>query len=130
MSVLTHISYALVAEDNFVLAVELQQELFDLGCPEAVIACRVESAILALKVGVQFAVLDVELAGVPCTELAERLVASGIPFIYFSGYGREDFPELPTAPWVNKPASSGELAAAISAAVAQHPPRRAIPSLH
>ncbi len=130
MSVLTQISRALVAEDNFVLAVELQHELFDLGCPEAVIACRLDSAILALKVGVQFAVLDVELAGEPCTELAERLVASRIPFIYCSGYGREDFPELPKAPWVNKPASAGDLAAAISAAVAHHAPHRASASLH
>lgn len=130
MSVLTHVSRALVAEDNFVLAVELQQELFDLGCPEAVIACRVDSAILALKVGLQFAVVDVELDGEPCTELAERLVASGIPFVYFSGYRREDFPELPSAPWVNKPASAGELAAAISAVVAQHNAHRATASLN
>lgn len=79
MSVLSQISRALVAEDNFVLAVELQNELSDLGCPESVVASRVESAILALKVGVQFAILDVELAGEPCTELAERLVASRVP---------------------------------------------------
>jgi DNA-binding response OmpR family regulator len=121
MAVLSQISRALVVEDNFVLAVELQSELFDLGCPESLIACRVENAILALNVGVQFAILDVELAGEPCTELAERLVASGIHFIYCSGYVREDFPELPNAPWINKPASAGELAAAISAAVEQGP---------
>lgn len=129
MSVLSQISRALVAEDNFVLAVELQNELFDLGCPESVIACRVESAILALKVGVQFAILDVELAGEPCTELAERLVASGVPCIYFSGYVREDFPELPSAPWVNKPASAGEIAAAVLAAV-QRAPRPFLTSSH
>lgn len=128
MSVLSQISRALVAEDNFVLAVELQNELSDLGCPESVIASRVESAILALKVGVQFAILDVELAGEPCTELAERLVTFGVPFIYFSGYVREDFPELPSAPWVNKPASAGEIAAAISAAVQQSPLSRMTPS--
>ncbi|MGV3576386.1 MAG: hypothetical protein ACO1O4_14770 [Devosia sp.] len=123
MSVLSGISCALVAEDNFVLAIELQNELSDLGCPESVIASRLESAILALNVGVQFAILDVELAGEPCTELAERLVAAGVPFMYFSGYVREDFPELPSAPWINKPASSGEIAAAILAAVQQalHP---------
>lgn len=121
MSVLSQISRALVAEDNFVLAVELQNELSDLGCPESVIASRIESAILALKVGVQFAILDVELAGEPCTELAERLVASRVPFIYFSGYVRADFPELTSDPWVNKPASAGEIAAAILAAVQQAP---------
>ena len=130
MSILSTISRALVAEDNFVLAVELQDELFELGCPEALIACRLETAILALKVGVQFAVLDVELAGEPCTELAQRLAASSIPFIYFSGYEPEDFPQLPIAPWVGKPASSAQLAAAISAAVTQHAPHHSSASLH
>lgn len=129
MTVLNHISRALVAEEDFVLAVELQQELFGLGCPEAVIACRVDGAALALKVGVQFAILDVELAGEPCTELVESLVASGIPCIYCSAYGPEDFPELPNAPWVNKPASADALAAAISGVVALRAPYRASASL-
>lgn len=128
MSVLSHISCALVAEDNAVLAAELQNELLDHGCAEAVIAYGVDSAIQALKDGMQFAILDVELAGEPCTELANLLVASGVPFIYYSGYRPDDFPELPRAPWVNKPASTGELAAAIAAAVAQHVPGSFAPS--
>jgi hypothetical protein len=73
--------------------------------------------------GVQFAVLDVALAGEPCMELAKRLVTSGTPFIYFSGYQPDDFPDLPSAPWVNKPAADGHLLAAISAALAQSAPR-------
>ena len=119
MSVLSQISHALVVEDDVVLALQIQDFLTDLGCAETVIAPRLDKAILALNVGVQFAVLDVALAGEPCTELAERLVTAGTPFIYFSGYRRDDFPDLPSAPWVNKPAADGHLLAAISAALAQ-----------
>lgn len=122
MSVLSHISRALVVEDDAVLALQLQDFLTDLGSPKTVIAPRLDKAILELNMGVHFAVLDVALSGEPCTELAERLASSGTPFIYFSGYQRDDFPDLPSAPWVNKPAADGHLLAAISSALGQTAP--------
>lgn len=117
--VLSHISPALVVEDDVVLAMQMKDHLTDFGCPETVIATRVEKAFVALNAGIQFAVIDVSIAGEPCNELAKRLVVSGIPFIYFSGYQPGDFPELPAAPWVSKPASEEQLLEAISTALAQ-----------
>lgn len=117
--VLSHISPALVVEDDVVLAMQMKDHLTDLGCPETIIATRVEKAFVALTAGIQFAVIDVSIAGESCNELAERLAMSRIPFIYVSGYQPGDFPELPAAPWVSKPASEEQLMEAISTALTQ-----------
>lgn len=90
--VLSYNSPALVVEDDFLLAMQMKDYLADFGCHETLIATRLEEAFLALSAGIRFAVIDVSLAGESCNELAAKLAVAGIPYIYVSGYQREDFP--------------------------------------
>lgn len=119
--VLSYNSPALVVEDDFLLAMQMKDYLADFGCHETLIATRLDDAFLALSAGIRFAVIDVSLAGESCNELAAKLAVAGIPYIYVSGYQREDFPDLPPAPWVSKPASEAHLREAISTVLAQSP---------
>lgn len=119
MSVLSKISSALVVEDNILLAGQMREFLTELGCQETRVATTLEKALLEIDCGIQFAVLDVAIKDDGCSPLADRLETLGIPSIYFTGYRRQDFPDLPGAPWVCKPASETELLAAVTEALGQ-----------
>lgn len=119
MSILSKVPSALIVEDNAILAAHLQAFLTDLGCREPRVATTLEKALLEIDCGIQFAVLDVAINDDGCSPLADRLARSRIPFIYFTGYRRQDFPDLPGAPWVCKPASEPELLAAFREALGQ-----------
>lgn len=117
MSILSKISSALVVEDNYLLAAQMQEFLIELGCQKTRVATTLEKALLEIDGGVEFAVLDVAIKDDACSSLAGRLAASGVPFIYFTGYDRRDFPDLPSAPWVSKPGSETLLLAAVAEAL-------------
>ncbi|CAN7618716.1 hypothetical protein [Devosia sp. LjRoot3] len=127
MSILSHVSRALVVEDDYLLATQMQDFLSAFGCEEVITASRVNTALHAVNVGVRFAVLDVSLGGEPCDHIARRLSADVIPFIYVSGYQQEHHPELPLAPWVAKPAIERNLLEAISSAL--NPPGKKLSAL-
>lgn len=117
MPILSHVHRALVLDDEHYLAGDMQEFLTGLGCQSTIAVARVEDALLALEVGVQFATLDVGIGGQPCVQVAMQLSAGAVPFIYVSGYQRDYFPEMPDAPWVTKPATEDQLVEAISAAL-------------
>lgn len=66
---------------------------------------------------VHVAILDVNLRGEMTFELADVLLARGIPFILATGYGPSEIPSrLAQAPLLQKPFDPASLAAAFEAA--------------
>jgi DNA-binding NtrC family response regulator len=121
MVLLDHVEVALIVEDDFLIAVDMEEQLKRLGCREISMANTVKGALLAIEEGVQFVVLDVSLSNEPCTPVAQKLTELGIPFIYFTGYPQDNYSyaHLPSASWLAKPASEVDLVAAISTALSK-----------
>jgi len=117
MVTLDQVQTSLIVEDDFIIAMEMAERLERLGCRDVQTASKVESALEAVRKGVQFAVLEVSVCGKSCARIAEMLTALGIPFIYFTGYPQNTFPDLPDAPWLAKPADEVDVELAISDAL-------------
>ncbi|MFL5280502.1 MAG: response regulator [Rhodopila sp.] len=95
----------LVAEDEALVAMMIEDLLEDLGCEIAASAARLEDALeKAQTVTADVAVLDVNLAGRLSYPVIEVLRARGIPFVVATGYRLNDLPaELQGAPVLAKP---------------------------
>lgn len=101
----------LVAEDEFLLAAQLEDELHAAGCvvlgpftsvAAAMQACGTEQFDLAL--------LDVNLRGEMIYPVIDELRLRGLPFVLLSGYSAANLPErLRTMPRVAKPHESATL---------------------
>lgn len=109
----------LVAEDEPLLALEMEEVLRGLGCEVLGPAATLEEALrLAAAPGrVDAAVLDINLAGRPSFPAADHLAGRGVPVVFATGYG--DLPDRrSTADGRNlllrKPLGRGELAAALA----------------
>lgn len=91
----------LIVEDEFLVAIQLEDTLAGLGCDVLEPAHSMEEAEQALKQhAFDVAVLDINIAGHAVYPIAERLVDSGIPFVFTTGYSREhideEWREIPT----------------------------------
>jgi DNA-binding NtrC family response regulator len=78
----------LLVEDNTLIALEAEQMLTDLGARLVVSASTLraaEDAISAHEFG--FAMLDISIGRGTSFNLAHRLVAAAMPYIFASGYG-------------------------------------------
>lgn len=105
----------LVAEDEMVLAMMLEDMLQDAGC-QVVCAPSVGRG-LELANGREFdaAVLDVNLNGVRSYVLADRLAERGVPYLFATGYGDADLrARYPGRPIVAKPYLDREIVAALA----------------
>src|SRR5918992_1579146 len=84
----------LVAEDEFFIALVVEETLQSLGCtvlgPFSDLAQATEAAE---REPVDAAVLDINLRGEMVYPLAERLHRHGIPFVFTTGYAVADLPE-------------------------------------
>ncbi len=84
----------LIAEDQMIVAIELEDMLQEAGCEVIGPATTLESAMdLANRTTPDAAVLDVNLDGTRSYALAEMLQARGIPVILATGYGASRLPE-------------------------------------
>ena len=107
----------LVVEDEFVIALDLQNLLEAAGHEVVALAASVPDALALLAAGapgqqqsLDGAVLDVNLRGEPATPVADALAARGVPFVFVSGYGAAGRPPgHETAPVLAKPYSEGDL---------------------
>jgi CheY-like chemotaxis protein len=109
----------LVAEDEALLAMLLEDMLREIGC-ESVrwVATAEEGIALADTVDVDVALLDVNLNGVPSFALAECLAARGIPIVFSTGYAEVDLPERWRGrPLAAKPYTTADLVAALTSAL-------------
>jgi CheY-like chemotaxis protein len=84
----------LVAEDEALVALQLEDMLADLGCAIIGPASRVGQA-LELLTGelVDAAVLDLNLAGELVYPVADALASRGLPYIFATGYGASGLSE-------------------------------------
>ena len=84
----------LVTEDEFLVALVVEETLQSIGCsvlgPFADLA---EATEVATREQVDAAVLDINLRGEMVYPLAEHLHLQGIPFVFTTGYAVKDVPE-------------------------------------
>ncbi len=99
----------LVLDDEFLIALDIQQILEAAGAKTVICAGNAEDAIAAIRNGPRFdlAVLDVVLSGATRTSVmvAAALIAQNTPFVFLTGMRGEDVHtrEFPKAPVVDKP---------------------------
>lgn len=107
----------LVVEDEFLVALGLEDNLRSLGCTVVGPIASLSGAMAAAAhEKVDAAILDVNLAGEAVYPAASILADRGIPFIFCSGYtGSVRMPaEFADAPRVAKPYTSRAIAEALS----------------
>jgi CheY-like chemotaxis protein len=108
----------LVAEDNVLAAMEVEQVLKDCGCEPVGPVATVEQALrLAREERLDGAVLDVNLRDRAVFPVAEELVRRGVRMIFATGYENSyHFPEhLAGCARLRKPYSGHELRRLMSA---------------
>jgi CheY-like chemotaxis protein len=108
----------LIAEDNVLAALELEQILIECGCQPIGPAATLEQALrLARETPLDGAVLDINLRDQMVFPVAEELVRRGIPLIFATGY--EDSyafpPQLADRPRLRKPYAASELVRLLTA---------------
>ncbi|PBB34134.1 MAG: response regulator [Mesorhizobium sp.] len=109
----------LVLEDEFLIAMDVEQLCRDQGAAEVTIVG--DLAEIDLRDGFSWfdaAIVDLMLGGTSTLDFAERLRSAGIPFVFASGYSdAEDlegsFPEIKL---VTKPYSGDDLIQALALA--------------
>lgn len=78
----------LVVEDESMVAMLLEDMLYDLGCSVVGPAGRIDEALQLLdskRVGA--AILDINIAGDKVFPVADKLLERDIPFVFATGYG-------------------------------------------
>ena len=88
----------LIAEDEAVVAFDLEFTLGDFGCTVLPpVASAAEALALMARERPDVALLDVSLNDGPSTPVARELVAAGVPYAVTSGYDTEQIAESPAA---------------------------------
>jgi ActR/RegA family two-component response regulator len=114
MSDLSHVNAALIVEDDFFIATDLERALLSHGCGRAEMVGSCSEALdLVETTAFDLVTVDVKLSDTDCDRLVEVLRNRSIPFIYVSGYLPASHPDLPEAPWLSKPADDADLLSAL-----------------
>jgi CheY-like chemotaxis protein len=111
----------LLLEDEFLIALDAEQILKELGAAEVETAATLRDAEeRALHGRFDIALLDVNINGQMSFELAESLRQRGVPVVFATGYELKDrgIAHLDPAHCVSKPYTSERLRQVLSAAVA------------
>lgn len=109
----------LLVEDEAAIALLLEDMLVELGCQIVASAATLSAACrIAERAAVEFALLDVNLAGGRVFPAAEILERRQIPFVFSTGYGVAGLPDrFRTRPVLAKPFTLEELDCKIRAAL-------------
>lgn len=84
----------LVVEDEFLIAMLIEEMLDDAGCVVVGPFARVADALTAARTEtVDVALLDVNVAGEPVFPVAYQLEERGVPFLFVTGYGQIVLPK-------------------------------------
>ena len=111
----------LVVEDEWFLAVEIEEELRAAGVEVLGPVGTVPDALEAIRAaakdgGITAAILDMNLRGEWVTLVADRLAASGVPFVYSTGYPSTcDRLGHDAAPLLEKPVATGAILGGLAA---------------
>jgi DNA-binding response OmpR family regulator len=80
----------LIVEDEMLIAMHLEDVLTGLGHAVAAIATRIDRAMVLARDGdIDFAILDINVAGSLSFPVADILRRRAIPFVFASGYGAQ-----------------------------------------
>jgi CheY-like chemotaxis protein len=102
----------LLAEDEGLIALQLQQILEDLGCDQIVLLASVDEVLETVKhASFDGALLDVNLRGRQIFEIVPALQNLGLRIIFTSGYDDVTLfpPPFRALPRITKPFDEGEL---------------------
>lgn len=111
----------LAVEDESLVAMQLEDMLYEFGCELVGLAMRVNRGVeMAEQLPqIDFAVLDVNIAGDKVYPIAEKLRQRGVPLVFATGYGRAGVDEVwHDCPIVQKPYTASELELHIGSALA------------
>ena len=79
--------HVLVVEDQFIIALDCEDMLLELGAKKVEVCANVREALVCLdRTMPDVAILDVNLGEGTSQEVAERLQAAGVPFVFATGY--------------------------------------------
>jgi CheY-like chemotaxis protein len=113
----------LVLDDEFLIALDIQQTLESVGAAHVACVATVPEALALLCAGPDFdiAVLDVKLSGPGRTSLgvAALLAEKGTPFVFLTGMRVDDVHarQFPHAPVIEKPYDTAALLDAVRRAL-------------
>jgi CheY-like chemotaxis protein len=114
----------LVAEDEILVAMLVEEMLQELGCEIVATVSSVAEATAAVRrESLDGALLDGNLNGENSSPVADELLGRAVPFLLVTGYGgrAEDPPSMKTAPRLKKPFDIDELANRMLEVFVQHP---------
>lgn len=106
-------------EDESLVAMQLEDILFDFGCDVVGVAMRFDRALemAASLPDIECAVLDVNIGGSKVYPVATRLRERGVPIVFATGYGRAGVElDWHDCEIVQKPYTARELGTHIAAA--------------
>lgn len=115
----------LLLEDEFLIALDAEQILKDLGVQQVEIAATLTDAeVLAREGRFDVALLDVNVNGQMSFNLARSLRSRGVPVVFTTGYELKDsaIPDVDPDLCVSKPYTSERLRQVLCAALANHRP--------
>jgi len=120
------VMHVLIAEDEPVIALDIEAMLLDLGCrPVGPAASIREAAALVERCGCDAAILDITLADGDSYDFAAILVERNVPILFATGRDVETRPDrLIHVPSVTKPFDAAAFGQAIAALKAQVERRR------
>lgn len=107
----------LIAEDEFLIATDLEETLSDAGAIIIGPAASLSSAMRFLDEfsGIDAAVLDMNLAGELCYPIADKLLMSATPFVICTGYEDAELPpQFKDVPRFLKPVGADEVSTFLS----------------
>lgn len=105
----------LLVEDEFLVALDLEQTLRDAGCAIEGPIGDLASALRAVEEGsFDLALLDVNLGGQPVTAVADALAKRSVPMVFCTGYQAARLPErYPGVATLMKPFQGADVVAAL-----------------
>jgi CheY-like chemotaxis protein len=110
----------LIAEDDAMISMMIEDMLTDLGCLVVGPAHTLEAAMGLAATGsaIDVALLDVNLAGKSVFPVADVLRARGVPMVFCTGYGDAGLrPDDRATPMLLKPYREEQLLAALATAL-------------
>jgi CheY-like chemotaxis protein len=112
----------LVLEDEFLIAMDVEQLCRDHGAADVIVARSLEETVT----DVDAAIVDMLLSGVSTLDFAEQLQEAGTPFVFASGYidNGEVAKRFPGVTMVGKPYAGNDLIEAVAAACGRLPASR------
>lgn len=118
----------LVLEDEYLIAMDIEQICRDHGAGDVTIIDNLDAFDQAAALQFDAAIIDLMLDGASTLPFAAQLHRAGIPFVFASGHGINDeiARDFPGIQLVEKPYSGGDLIAALLAARKASPPQSAV----